>query len=211
MVQLMILPLAVTLGVTAQGGYAGFGPMAALPTWLQAVGMLVVGDFAGYWTHRWFHTGPLWPFHAVHHSSTELDWLSSVPIHPVNDVVPRIVQATVLLSLGFPPGLLAAYVPFLTFYAIFLHANLPWDFGPLRLVLTSPAFHRLHHSSESVAINKNLAGLLPVWDVLFGTLHMPVAERPATFGVHGALLPTSVVGLLAYPFGAARGRAASAA
>lgn len=36
--------------------------------------------------------------------------------------------------------------PFFTLYAIFIHARLNWDFGPLRYVIATPVFHRWHHS-----------------------------------------------------------------
>src|SRR5690606_2236565 len=68
--------------------------LAAQPLALQAVEMLVVGDLLAYWLHRAFHVRPLWRFHAVHHSSTHLDWLSSVRLHPVNDWLTRWVQAS---------------------------------------------------------------------------------------------------------------------
>ena len=35
--------------------------------WLQAIWMVFVGDFVGYWTHRWFHSCRMWAFHAIHH------------------------------------------------------------------------------------------------------------------------------------------------
>jgi hypothetical protein len=53
----------------------GFGPLSRLPLWVQAVALLAIGDFVGYWMHRAFHGRRLWRFHAVHHSSVELDWL----------------------------------------------------------------------------------------------------------------------------------------
>ncbi|MFN0095073.1 MAG: sterol desaturase family protein, partial [Dehalococcoidia bacterium] len=57
------------------------------PIWLQFVMLLVLMDLAGYWSHRLFHgQGILWRFHAVHHSSEEVDWLSSVRVHPVNEM-----------------------------------------------------------------------------------------------------------------------------
>jgi sterol desaturase/sphingolipid hydroxylase (fatty acid hydroxylase superfamily) len=161
--------------------------------------MLVVGDLIGYWVHRWFHIGPLWRVHAVHHSSTALDWLSSTRLHPVNEILSRLLSALPLLLLGFAPGLLAAYVPFLTLYALLLHANVRWDFGPLRLILASPAFHRWHHASEAAAVNRNFAGLLPLWDLLFGTVYLP-SRQPAEFGVHDVRLPGSFAGLILYPF-----------
>ncbi len=199
-VYLALLPALMLLGVSARDGYAGFGPVAALPAWLQALAMVVVGDFVGYWIHRWFHAGSLWPFHAVHHSSSQVDWLSSVRLHPVNEFVTRVAQGLTLLLLGFAPGVLAAYLPLLTFYALFVHAELPWDFGPLRMVLASPTFHRWHHATDPEALDKNFAGLLPVWDLLFGTLYLPAGQQPTRFGVVGNPLPESFIGLTIYPF-----------
>jgi sterol desaturase/sphingolipid hydroxylase (fatty acid hydroxylase superfamily) len=170
------------------------------PLWLQAIGIVVVGDFIGYWTHRWFHGRRLWKFHAIHHSSRDLDWLSAVRLHPVNDWLSRWIQASALVVLGFTPAAVAAYVPFLTFYAIFVHANVSWGLGPFGWLVASPKFHRWHHTSEEEGLDKNFAGLLPVFDVLFGTYYMPQGRLPERFGLEGETVPESLLGQLAYPF-----------
>lgn len=196
--------LLVVAGVTSADAvkaqqYYGFGPVAAQPAWLQAIEIYLLADFMGYWIHRLFHTGAWWPFHAVHHSSEELDWLSSVRVHPVNEAVDKLVPATLLLLVGFNPTVTLGVAGFLTFYAIFLHADVDWDFGPLRAVIATPVFHRWHHSKDSQAIDKNFAGLLPVWDILFGTYYMPRDRRPQDFGVHDPVART-FWGQLWYPF-----------
>ena len=178
----------------------GYGPIAAIPGWLQAAIVIAMGDFIGYWLHRAFHRGRLWPFHAVHHSARELTWMSAVRVHPVNDALTRMVQAIPLVLLGFSPLVIGAYLPFLTFYAIMLHANLRWDFGPLRCVLASPTFHRWHHADDANARDKNFAGLFPLWDWLFGTLYLPHGDQPLSFGAQGEAVPPSVVAQLIYPF-----------
>jgi hypothetical protein len=91
--------------------------LAGQPLGLQAMEMLLIGDLIGYWTHRAFHRGRLWKFHAIHHCSTDLDWLSAVRLHPVNHWLSRWIQASPLIAMGFSPLAVAAYVPFLTFYA----------------------------------------------------------------------------------------------
>ncbi len=121
--------------------------------------------------------------------------------NPVNDIVTRICQAVPFVLLGFSPLVVAAYVPFLTFYAIMLHANVSWTFGSLRHVFASPTFHRWHHTSEDQALNKNFAGLFPVIDRLFGTLYLPDDKRPTEFGVRNDLMPDGFLGQMAYPFG----------
>ena len=179
---------------------AGYGAILTLPVWLQATLILVGGDFIGYWTHRWFHGRRLWPYHAVHHSSKHLDWLSSVRLHPVNEIGSRIFQAVPFVLLGFSPTVIAAYQPFLTFYAIFIHANVSWTFGPLRYLIATPLFHRWHHTKEDEAIDKNFAGLLPIWDILFGTFYMPAGKVPAEFGVHDDSVPESFWVQMLHPF-----------
>jgi hypothetical protein len=92
----------------------GFGPLSRLPLWLQGLAILVLGDFIGYWMHRWFHGARLWRFHAVHHSSVDLDWLSAVRLHPVNDVVMRVAGVLPILLLGFAlphPASIAGITP----------------------------------------------------------------------------------------------------
>jgi sterol desaturase/sphingolipid hydroxylase (fatty acid hydroxylase superfamily) len=170
------------------------------PLALQLVSFVLLADFLVYWQHRAFHSFErLWRMHAVHHSSTDLDWLSSVRVHPLNDAISSALVATPLLLLGFTPATLMAYLPGLTIFAIGLHANVGWSFGPLRYVISSPAFHRWHHSNEPEAINKNFAGLLPVWDVLFGTFYLPKDRRATSFGVNGQPVPGTFLRQLAYP------------
>src|SRR5947209_17276458 len=62
--------------------------LAGSPLWLQiAVGFLI-SDFLAYWIHRAYHRFPLlWAFHVVHHTSEELDWLSTSRLHPVSQAM----------------------------------------------------------------------------------------------------------------------------
>ena len=56
-------------------------------------------DLAIYWAHRWSHEVPaLWRFHAVHHSTEHLDWISGFRNHPL-DGKPRRFQQLAILAL----------------------------------------------------------------------------------------------------------------
>ena len=173
---------------------------SALPLTVQIPLLLLVGDLLAYWSHRLFHGAWLWPFHAVHHSSTSVDWLSSVRLHPVNDIVTRLLQVVPLYWMGFSGAALAGFVPFLTLYALVLHANVPWTYGPLRYVIASPAFHRWHHTIESEGLDKNFAGMFPFIDLVFGTFYMPRGRQPEHFGITGVTMPTGFLAQVAYPF-----------
>lgn len=178
--------------------------VSLLPAWIQVPLILLLADLLAYWSHRLFHGRWLWPFHAVHHSSRSVDWLSSVRLHPVNDAVSRIVQVLPLYWMGFNGVVLAAFVPFLTLYALLLHANVNWTYGPLRYVIASPVFHRWHHTSEEEALDKNFSGLFPFIDLAFGTFYMPAGRQPQRFGVLHDDVPDGLLGQLAYPFRRAR-------
>jgi sterol desaturase/sphingolipid hydroxylase (fatty acid hydroxylase superfamily) len=207
-VGLALVPIGLAWGIAPKelGTLAqGHGPLAAQPLWLQAIQIFVIGDFLGYWQHRWFHGGWRWRFHAIHHSSTELDWLSSVRLHPVNDMLARIIVAIPIVLLGYNVGAVALFTLFTTIYAITLHANLSWTYGPLRYVIASPAFHRWHHTSAEEGRDRNFAGFFPLWDLLFGTFHMPRGRQPDRFGVDDPV-PEGLLGQLAWPFRRSRSR-----
>jgi sterol desaturase/sphingolipid hydroxylase (fatty acid hydroxylase superfamily) len=178
----------------------GFGPVAQQPQWLMLLELLVLGDLIGYWVHRWFHGRRLWRFHAVHHSSRRLDWLSALRVHPINDLVTKLVQTAVLACLGFPLKALAGYVLFLTFYSALLHANLNWSFGPLRYVIASPLFHRWHHTTEEQGLDKNYALVFPLLDLVFGTFYLPRDVQPTRFGTSSTRIPDGYIGQILFPF-----------
>jgi sterol desaturase/sphingolipid hydroxylase (fatty acid hydroxylase superfamily) len=142
----------------------------------------------------------MWRFHAVHHSSTQLDWLSALRVHPVNDVLSKLTPAVVLAVLGFPLKMAAGYTVFLTAYTILLHANVSWSFGPLRYLIASPLFHRWHHTREHEGQETNFAPLFPLIDIVFGTFHMPAGERPSRFGTVFTSVPRTFLGQLLFPF-----------
>jgi hypothetical protein len=67
-----------------------------------------------------------------------LDWLSAARVDPVNDIVNKAIEAGGVVSLGYSPLLLASVLPFFVAYAILQHANVTWDFGPLKKSICHP-------------------------------------------------------------------------
>jgi sterol desaturase/sphingolipid hydroxylase (fatty acid hydroxylase superfamily) len=200
---LIVVPAAILLGSQDVRAdlLAGRGPVAELTPGLQVVAALFCADFFGYWMHRLFHGTRLWRFHAVHHGSEFLNWLSSVRVHPINDVIQSTAVACCVLALGFPVGVLAGYMPLIVLFGLFLHSNTAFAWpGPLRFMLASPTYHRWHHTSQAEGLDRNFAGLFPVWDLLFGTFFLPADRRPEKFGVAGEPLPPGFLAQLAYPF-----------
>ena len=178
----------------------GHGPLSEFPLWVQALLFLVASDFMLYWLHRMFHRGGFWKYHAIHHSSEHLEWISAARFHPVNLFIGTILVDVILLMAGISPNVMLWVGPFTTFHSAFVHANLNWTLGPFKYVLATPVFYRWHHTSLEEGGNTNFAGTFPIWDILFGTFRMPENELPAGYGVDDQEVPSQIGGQLAYPF-----------
>ena len=174
--------------------------IATQPWWLQLVEILVIPDCVQYWIHRLFHQIPiLWRFHQIHHSAEAMDWLAGSRLHIVDVVVTRGLTYMPLFALGYDTFPMAIYAAIVTVQATFIHANVSFQFGPLNYVLATPQFHHWHHSSSEEAIDKNFSVHLPLWDMLFGTFHLPTNEWPQAYGVAGKQTPEGFLKQLVYP------------
>ena len=140
---LLVIGAAFLFNITTAEGLVefyddGHGPLAQLPLWLQAGIFLVGSDLMMYWIHRTFHRPVLWKYHAVHHSSEDLDWISAARFHPVNIFLGSVAADVVLLLAGISPNVLVFLGPFTIAHSAFVHANLNWTLGPFRYVLAGP-------------------------------------------------------------------------
>jgi sterol desaturase/sphingolipid hydroxylase (fatty acid hydroxylase superfamily) len=202
---LLVMGAALIFGIHTPEGLVefydnGHGPLAQLPLWAQIIAFLVSSDFLMYWSHRLFHGMTLWKYHAVHHSSEELDWISAARFHPVNIFLGSVAADVILLLAGISPNVLVIVGPFTVAHSALVHANLNWTFGPFRYVLASPVFHRWHHTTAERGGSKNFAGTFPIFDVIFGTFYMPKNELPDRYGVSDPDFPASFGRQIIYPF-----------
>jgi sterol desaturase/sphingolipid hydroxylase (fatty acid hydroxylase superfamily) len=202
---MLVAGAAVLFGITTANGLIAFyenghGPLAALPLIAQMVIFLVGEDLITYWSHRLFHGKPLWKYHAVHHSSEELEWISAARFHPVNLFFGGVIADVVLLLAGISPNVFVVLGPITIAHSAFVHANLNWTLGPLKYVIATPVFHRWHHTAADRGGEKNFAATFPVLDLLFGTFYMPTGELPDNYGIADAEFPTSFGAQLAHPF-----------
>ncbi|MGI9503551.1 MAG: sterol desaturase family protein, partial [Geminicoccaceae bacterium] len=144
-----------------------------LPVWSVMLFAVFIGDFVGYWRHRLEHTALLWPSHAVHHSDTEMTWLTLERFHPINRATTGVIDNLVLFLMGVPPVALIANNLVRHYYGYLIHADLPWTYGRLSLLFVSPAMHRWHHAADARFFQKNFATVFSIFDRAFGTYRVP--------------------------------------
>jgi sterol desaturase/sphingolipid hydroxylase (fatty acid hydroxylase superfamily) len=171
------------------------------PLLLQFVEIVVVADLAEYAVHRTFHRVPwLWRFHEIHHSAQVMDWLAASRLHLVDIVVTRGLSFVPLYVLGFSTPAVYAYLVFVSFHAVFIHANVRFRGGWLERVLVMPRFHHWHHSAAPEATDKNFAVHMPWIDRVFGTYHLPDDKWPDDYGIAGDPVPEGYLAQLTDPF-----------
>lgn len=193
---------AVVVGVFSLAWLPGLA-IRPFVSMLPAVALPFVGialfDMAIYWVHRWSHEVPaLWKYHAVHHSTEHLDWISGFRNHPFDGAIVA-PPFFFLLAAGFDATFTGALAVIQIVLGLFLHANVRWRLRPLQRVVITPEFHHWHHANEVEAHNSNYSVFLPLWDIVFGTYYMPRNKRPVRYGVDDDV-PMTMAGQFRYPF-----------
>jgi sterol desaturase/sphingolipid hydroxylase (fatty acid hydroxylase superfamily) len=174
--------------------------ISQLPWLVQFALAMLLTDLAQYWFHRLFHRIPfLWGFHAVHHSAQTMDWLAGARMHFVEIILLRGITSLPLLTLGFLPSVMQAYVGMVYVYASLVHANIGGNLNWLGKWLVIPRFHHWHHAIEAEGVDKNFAIHFPFLDRLFGTYYLPDDKWPTGYGVPEAV-PKGYLAQMQYPF-----------
>lgn len=202
---ILLTPLLALASVALARGFASAGLVLVRPDVWHGVPVIVTGlvavcagDFIGYWRHRLEHSQWLWPSHAIHHSDTEMTWLTLLRFHPINRLSSLILDYAFLLMLGLPPYALIVNNLVRHYYGMVIHADLPWTYGRLGRVFVSPAMHRWHHAKDAAAYNTNYATVFSIFDRVFGTFRVP-GPCDVPLGV-SEKMGAGIAGQLAHPF-----------
>jgi sterol desaturase/sphingolipid hydroxylase (fatty acid hydroxylase superfamily) len=153
-------------------------PADAWYTWV----ILIVGvDLLFYWYHRIAHrTRIVWATHQAHHSSEYFNFATALRQKWNNSG--EILMWIPLPLIGIPPWMVFVGFSINLVYQFFVHTErvdrLP---RPFELVFNTPSHHRVHHGCDPEYLDKNYAGILIIWDRMFGTF-TPETHRP-TYGL----------------------------
>ena len=188
-VSIFVLRLLLPFGLAGIALFAktqGWGVFnhLELPLWAEVVIVILVFDLAIWSQHLLMHLVPyLWPLHRVHHTDPDIDVMTALRFHPLEIAVSGVWKALITLMLG--PAILAVlvYEILLNTAALFNHANirLPRKVDSLlRLIIVTPAMHRVHHSVHRLESDSNFGNFLSIWDRLFGFYAEQLREGAAT-------------------------------
>jgi sterol desaturase/sphingolipid hydroxylase (fatty acid hydroxylase superfamily) len=110
-----------------------------------------------------------------------------------------------LFLLGFNQGPLIAYLGFVSVHAVFIHANVSWNFPRwVEALVVTPRIHHWHHAVEREAIDRNFAVHFPWIDRVFGSHYAPPGRWPTGYGIEGNPVPEGFLEQAIHPFRARR-------
>jgi len=147
--------------------------------WWFWVLLFLADDFSYYWFHRCSHSVRyFWASHVVHHSSQKYNLATALRQNWTGNSSGTFVFWLWLPLLGFHPMWVMMIQSVSLIYQFWIHTEaidkLP---RPVEFILNTPAHHRVHHASDLKYLDKNHAGILIIWDRIFGTFQQE-EERP---------------------------------
>lgn len=147
-------------------------------TWWGWVLIFFFEDFTYYWNHRIGHESRFfWASHVVHHSSKKYN-LSTALRQTWTGSFTSFIFYLWLPVLGFHPVMIFMQQSISLLYQYWIHTELikkmpKW----FEFIFNTPSHHRVHHATNPQYLDRNHAGILIIWDRIFGTFE-PENEKP---------------------------------
>ncbi len=171
--------------------YAYLAPWHLSPRqWYTWVIAIVGVDLLFYTYHRIAHRVRLiWATHQAHHSSQYFNFATALRQKWNNSG--EILMWIPLPLLGVPPWMVFMSFSINLVYQFWVHTErIDKLWRPFEFVFNTPSHHRVHHGMNKEYLDKNYAGILIIWDRMFGTFqaelfrpHYGLTKQVGTFNI----------------------------
>jgi len=140
-------------------------------------------DFINYWFHRLSHkVHCLWGIHLVHHADNDYNlttggrtpWFKTLAIFPCYLIF-------AVIGVQFETFVFILLLTHLTQF--WVHTSIIPRIPLMDYILVNPSFHRVHHGTQDIYMDKNFSEVFPYWDHLFGTYVKEEKDEPPKFGL----------------------------
>jgi sterol desaturase/sphingolipid hydroxylase (fatty acid hydroxylase superfamily) len=157
-------------------------PMGAAWAWAA---IFLLEDLTYYVFHRISHERRVWwAAHVNHHSSQHYNLSTALRQTWTGGIAGTWALWLPLSFLGFPPAMVAIEKGISLVYQYWIHTEaigrMPAWF---EAVFNTPSHHRVHHARNPRYLDRNYAGILIIWDRLFGTFQAELDEEPCRYGL----------------------------
>ncbi len=157
-------------------------PMTAVWAWAA---IFVLEDLVYYWFHRISHERRFWwAAHVNHHTSQHYNLSTALRQTWTGGIAGTWSLWLTLAWLGFPPPMIATQKGISLVYQYWIHTEVIGKMPRwFEAVFNTPSHHRVHHARNAVYLDRNYAGILIVWDRLFGSFQPELDDVPCKYGV----------------------------
>ncbi len=210
-------PLITQIVIQAEGSGFGLLRMFQLPAVPSTIAAVLLFDGWMYLWHRANHQFHfLWRFHRVHHSDPAMDATTAIRFHTGEILISSALRLALIPLLGLTLWQLLVYESLMLPVILFHHSNVNFPEGLdrwLRVVLVSPALHRVHHSRMRIETDSNYSTIFSFWDRIGRTLRLRKDGPPVDFGLaeYDGEEWQRMSGLLSTPFLSVRAESSIAA
>jgi len=159
--------------------------IATIPfTWWSWLLIFFLDDFAYYWFHRISHKSRLfWASHVVHHSSEKYNLSTALRQTWTGGFYSWIFWIW-LAFIGFHPLMILTQMSISLIYQYWIHTELIYKMPKwFEAVFNTPSHHRVHHGSNPLYLDRNHAGILIIWDRMFGTFQPELKDEKVVYGL----------------------------
>ena len=164
--------------------YRHFRLVSWQPGFVAWFALFIAQDLLYYAFHRASHRVRwLWAAHVVHHSSERLNLSTAFRQSLMYPVAGMWMFWIPLALLGFTPEQVVAIVLVNLAFQFFVHTQTIGKLGWLEYVLNTPSMHRVHHARNARYIDRNFAGVLAIWDRMFGSYVEEDAREAPDYGI----------------------------
>jgi sterol desaturase/sphingolipid hydroxylase (fatty acid hydroxylase superfamily) len=152
--------------------------------WWSFVILFFADDLSYYWFHRISHECRIfWASHVVHHSSQKYN-LSTALRQTWSGGFYTFIFWLWLPLLGFHPAMILLQMSVSLLYQFWIHTEtigkMPRWF---EAIFNTPSHHRVHHGSNPIYLDRNHAGILIIWDKIFGTFQPELEDEQVHYGL----------------------------
>ena len=164
--------------------YQNFRIFTVPITWWSFIILIFLDDFSYYWFHRTSHENRFfWASHVVHHSSKHYN-LSTALRQTWTGGFYSFIFWLWLPLIGFHPGMIIFQMSISLLYQFWIHTELIQKMPKwIEFFFNTPSHHRVHHGSNPIYLDRNHAGILIIWDKLFGTFQPELQSEKVKYGL----------------------------
>lgn len=129
----------------------------------------------------------LWCFHAVHHSSENINSSITLTTFFVENLYTEVFAASFCMILGLNPLMFFTIMILDSIWGAFVHISenslKNAKLGFLEKFILTPSHHRVHHGRNHLYMDTNFCSIINIWDIIFKTYQKEDKNVPVDYGI----------------------------